>query len=916
MLSAGCLCAPAATDQVFACATDDDCADDFRCVNGICVSSSAGGGSGAVGGGSGTTGGGSGTGGNGGNGGDGGGATGGGAAGGIGGGFMQGTADAGTPCANSGECASGFCADGVCCETACDQPCDRCDNAGREGQCQPAFPGAVGEPSCGPYACDGARVTCPTACGTSMDCLAGSQCLNNQCTKKPAGAQCLGGAECLSTFCSDGVCCDGACAGSCDRCNDAQAMGVCTQLPQGSAGNPACGAYLCSGTSGQCPTTCAGDGDCGAQYWCSGNACVAKRINGTSCTADGQCFSGTCADGVCCASACGSGCAACNTPTDAGVCRPHARGTDPESACPGGHACSGDGGCLTGCSTPADCEPGNLCFNGMCVANLPNGAACTQAADCQSSQCQQGVCCSSTCGGCSACNVPGQLGTCIATPAGSDPNGVCTGGLACAGDGGCHPTCTSAAQCEAGHTCTGGTCVKLTGQPCDGGVPCASGNCVDGVCCSTTCTGTCRGCNRPGSAGTCTTYTSNTDPDQECAGGLTCTGNGSCRSDCDGTQECETGYYCSSFIFGSCIARKANGVNCNSSNECLSGFCRDGVCCSSTCSSDCQGCRVTGMFGTCVNYAVGTDLENDCGNAYTCTGDGGCHTRCTSSAQCKTNYGCSDAGFCRLANGQSCFQGSSCMSGFCVDGRCCDSACSNACDACNLSGRLGTCSLRDAGLQGSPSCSPYVCGGGSASCPTTCTSSAQCIPGGMCVNGTCLKPLGTTCTAGTECISGNCIDGNCCDTTCTGTCRTCGGGTCTNTPPRADNDNECPSGFSCNGGGACNTSCTSDNQCDFSSFCAAPSCVPKLQNGTSCTLSSQCQSSFCVDGVCCNQPCTGGCQSCSATPGTCSSHPAGTDPEAACPGGFACNGFGTCVTFCTQPTDCQSGSYCDAGACL
>ena len=53
---------------------------------------------------------------------------------------------------------------------------------------------------------------------------------------------------------------------------------------------------------------------------------------------------------------------------------------------------------------------------------------------------------------------------------------------------------------------------------------CQSGNCVDGYCCSTSCSGTCEACNQSGSLGTCTLLPYGADPDNECGDGGVCSG--------------------------------------------------------------------------------------------------------------------------------------------------------------------------------------------------------------------------------------------------------------------------------------------------------------------------------------------------------------------------------------------------------
>jgi hypothetical protein len=86
------------------------------------------------------------------------------------------------------------------------------------------------------------------------------------------------------------------------------------------------------------------------------------------------------------------------------------------------------------------------------------------------------------------------------------------------------------AYCISGDCTPDGTCAKdPNGTPCGGDAQCVSGDCVDGVCCSGTCTGLCRRCDLPGSAGTCSDIGSGDDPDDECTDPETCNGSGNCQ---------------------------------------------------------------------------------------------------------------------------------------------------------------------------------------------------------------------------------------------------------------------------------------------------------------------------------------------------------------------------------------------------
>ena len=86
---------------------------------------------------------------------------------------------------------------------------------------------------------------------------------------------------------------------------------------------------------------------------------------------------------------------------------------------------------------------------------------------------------------------------------------------------------------------------------------CPTGFCVDGVCCDSACVGTCRSCSIPGSAGTCTLFSTGTDPDSEC-GGYLCTGSGGCTSSCFAPADCAVGFTCDAG--GQCVPCAASDL--------------------------------------------------------------------------------------------------------------------------------------------------------------------------------------------------------------------------------------------------------------------------------------------------------------------------------------------------------------------
>jgi hypothetical protein len=246
-----------------------------------------------------------------------------------------------------------------------------------------------------------------------------------------------------------------------------------------------------------------------------------------------------------------------------------------------------------------------------------------------------------------------------------------------------------------------------------------------------------------------------------------------------------------------------------------------------------------------------------------------------------------------LGLGAACRANSECRSTFCADGVCCQTACTESCKACNLTASPGVCSNAAAGaevLAGHQPCTPTAqanCGldgrcDGAGACrlwndvpcqPASCdpvaqrgTSESKCNGAGMCVT-----PSAIACAP-----------------------------------------------YVCNGTTACFTACSSMAQCAAGNACTGGSCGKK-PNGSPCTAVGDCQSNFCVDGVCCESACTGQCEACDIGAGTCavvtSGQPHGM--RTACAGSGACAGSctGGSRTACGYPTVPCRGQSC-AGSAL
>lgn len=88
-------------------------------------------------------------------------------------------------------------------------------------------------------------------------------------------------------------------------------------------------------------------------------------------------------------------------------------------------------------------------------------------------------------------------------------------------------------------------------------------------------------------------------------------------------------------------------------------------------------------------------------------------------------------------------------------------------------------------------------------------------------------------------------------------------------------------------------------------------------NGEGCTAGPECASGHCADGVCCNEACEGRCRACDRNRGTCTPHPAGSDPEQEC-GLYTCDGQAYCHASCagTCSNQCSAQAYCSGQRCV
>jgi hypothetical protein len=417
---------------------------------------------------------------------------------------------------------------------------------------------------------------------------------------------------------------------------------------------------------------------------CTGMCTPADKHCGTNqtpetCTPEGAWMPGTKCEFVCtgkgeCAGVCTPGSKRCN-PTSALVpetCNELGQWVA-EAACP--NLCSSgscSGSCMPGtkrcrmdipetCSPMGTWEPGTRCQfvctgNGECTGECkPSTRRCAGTGGVQPELCDpngrwaaEGSACPALC----------TNGTCMNCPNNTVlQNGMC---VAC---GNANQACCSNG-CPNGQNlfCRSGTCrLEIpNGSSCSSNATCASGNCVGGRCCNSSCGGDCQEC----SSGTCQNRNS-----------------GSCGSG----RECRS---------GTCTACGGNGQTCCANNSCSSGRCTNGRCCSGDLVGSGNGCSCpSNRPKSCSGNRC---IENDqCCDS--CTGrkecrDGACRCRtmthgdpccdnqcnpqdrdsngpdrliCEGGTCLNISTICGDSGQRCCEQGDPCFNGLTCTSGRC-----------------------------------------------------------------------------------------------------------------------------------------------------------------------------------------------------------------------------------------------------------
>ncbi len=403
-----------------------------------------------------------------------------------------------------------------------------------------------------------------------------------------------------------------------------------------------------------------------------------------------------------------------------------------------------------------------------------------------------------------------------------------------------------------------------SGTACTGDGQCASGHCIDGVCCATACTG-CNACSNSQTGkpdGTCAPVTSGQDPHAYCADE---TASNQCGNDgtCDGKGACRK-------VSSSHVCTKAS---CSSDGKTFTPVTTcDGIgACTTATAQDCGGfqCAVTGCLTTCASQ-----------------------DRCIGSTYCDTSAGTCAA---KKPNGSPATQSYECTSGIVADGVCCDKTCTG-CSAC-------TATLNGQAASTTGQCLPVVAN--RVAPHNACTADLPCGEDGNCDgNGGCHYP-----SSGTSCA----------DSTCAGSTFTTS--KCDSAHACTPNPNPCPGSLICGSATACKTGCIGDGDCISGYYCASGTCTTKIDDGHACTpgADNQCKNGNCVSGICCHTACSE-CHTCST--GTCNQVGNGTACGTGVCNNGACNDCSQGAT-CTEgidechigATDCSTGSaVCQASA--
>ncbi|MCA9608931.1 MAG: matrixin family metalloprotease [Myxococcales bacterium] len=333
--------------------------------------------------------------------------------------------------------------------------------------------------------------------------------------------------------------------------------GICTLYPGGGGGSTDCSVTGCPTGQTCIGGTCVPDGDPPPPPPTGGDVCSPCSTHSACGGADDYCLSYPDGNGYC-----GAGCT-----TDADCagdrCQTLSNGARQcvryDGASP---SCAPSGGPAPGCTSDSDCEPGERCDRGVCVAAgggaVPLGGACTDHGECASGTCFGGTC-TQTC---------------------DWPDGGCPSGFYCDG--------LATGACGAGVCLAGSPGAGAVGDPCNDNTDCSNFYCFLGLCsepCNPETVGACPGggvCQVGALAcrGACGAAGSLGDPcdaNSECASEM-CATTGEdrfCTQLCDASSPCPEGYGCTSAgAVNVCVPNGgALGGDCAANEDCATGIC-------------------------------------------------------------------------------------------------------------------------------------------------------------------------------------------------------------------------------------------------------------------------------------------------------------------------------------------------------
>ncbi|WP_437292909.1 thrombospondin type 3 repeat-containing protein [Sorangium sp. So ce426] len=386
------------------------------------------------------------------------------------------------------------------------------------------------------------------------------------------------------------------------------------------------------------------------------------------------------------------------------------------------------------------------------------------------------------------------------------------------------------------------------GDPCLAASQCASGYCVDGVCCNTACEKQCSACaavNGASSDGACTLISGGPCDDEDA---------------CTQTDTCQA---------GACIG--STPVACAPPNACHEpGICEPatGECAypAKPAGSPCGGAAACSgalleLPDRCDGFGACTDGGSQSCGVFLCA-EATCPTTCASDAACVTEAYCA-AGTCspKKPLGAPCTAANECLNAQCIGAICsldtdgdgvpdpidnCPTVPNPAQADANADGRGDACDCAspprpdgDACDDGNACTQTDTCRSGACvgSNPVVCAPPSACHEPGICqpATGQCaypFKPAGVLC--GPSACSGAMLElPDQCD----------GRGTCT------DGGSQSCGLFLC-AEATCPTTCADDAACVPEAYCASGTCSPKKPLGAACTAANECLSAQCLGGVC------------------------------------------------------------------